>query len=65
MKNHKALENQRCETCKKWRTPKCDSRKYDGTDAQPQDWCAGYRKLKEAEFNMVDYANRLLAGARG
>lgn len=65
MKNYKALANQTCSTCKKWRTNRCDSRKYDGTDAQPQDWCAGYRKAQTASFNMVDYANRLLAGARG
>lgn len=43
MKNYKAL-NQTCSTCKKWRTNRCDSRKYDGTDSAPQDWCAGWRK---------------------
>jgi len=43
MKNYKALANQ-TSTCKKWRTNRCDSRKYDGTDSAPQDWCSGYKK---------------------
>jgi hypothetical protein len=33
-----------CENCKKWRTPRCDDRKYCGRDSGPEDWCAGYKE---------------------
>jgi hypothetical protein len=32
-----------CASCKKWRTPGCEFRKYNGTDGGPNDWCRGHR----------------------
>jgi hypothetical protein len=41
------LNTQRiCETCRLWHTPNCYERRDYNRDAQPQDWCAGYKGRK-------------------